>query len=63
MGRMNELKGRLARNVQAKHTEKIELFKRRRLNDMWKVVRSLAHELRVPLGEEGTAEKLPKDNN
>ena len=60
MGRMNELKDRLARNVQAKHTEKIELLKRR-LNDMWKVI-SLAHELRVPLGEEGTAEKLPKDN-
>ena len=61
MGRMNELKDRLARNVQAKHTEKIELLKRR-LNDMWKVI-SLAHELRVPLGEEGTAEMLPKDNN
>lgn len=61
MGRMNELKDRLAKNVQAKHTEKIELLKRR-LNDMWKVI-SLAHELRVPLGEEGTAEKLPKDNN
>lgn len=62
MGRMNELKDRLARNVHAKHTEKIELLKRRRLNGMWKVI-SLAHELRVPLGEEGTAETLPKDNN
>lgn len=27
MGRMNELKDRLARNVQAKHTEKTELLK------------------------------------
>ena len=62
MGRMNELKDRLARNVHAKHTEKIELLKRRRLNGMWKVI-SLAHELRVPLGEEGTAETIQKDNN